>query len=138
MFNVPAAWDHLQESSIMLDASLGFAERFGFRNGYGLPFRPYNLKTDLQYDFIEVPLNVMDGTFYKYMNIPVDKTADLIINFLEKNKLNSIVSILWHNTFFTNYKYKGYLDEYKKILTYILESNLKSVSPQEIINEYGK
>lgn len=137
MFQLPQAWDKIKESSLNFDASLGFAERYGFRNNYSLPFRPYDISKGQATQFIEVPLNIMDGTFQKYMNIPVKDTALVITDFLEKHKYNSIISILWHNTFFTNYKYKGYLDEYKKIITYLLESSIGSVTPQELIEQYG-
>jgi hypothetical protein len=138
MFNLPNAWEEINNSNLKLDASLGFAERYGFRNSYGLPFRPYNLNTGKSYDFVEVPLNVMDGTFQKYMKIPISKTAETIICFLEKNLNNSVLSILWHNTFFTSYKYIGYLYEYQKILHFIVDANLETITPNDIVKLYGE
>ncbi len=137
-FNIPSAWKVLQESGIDLDASLGFAERIGFRNNYGLPFRPYNVATGAAFDFVEVPLNVMDGTLHRYMHVPLHNTASRVIEFIEKNKWNSVISVLWHNTYFTDYKYAGYLQEYKKILQYLVESEMRSITPQEIVKEYGE
>lgn len=134
---LPETWDALDESRITLDASLGFAERYGFRNSYGLPFRPYNLRLGRARNFIEVPLNVMDGTLHRYMKVPLNLTATKIIDFLEKNKTNAIISILWHNTYFTNYKYAGYLQEYKKVLLYLNETRIESITPGEIAREYG-
>ena len=78
----------------------------------------------------------MDSTFQHYMKIPVNQSASSIISFLEKHKSDAIISILWHNTFFTNYKYKGYLDEYKKIIFYLVENGIQSVTPDELLNEY--
>ncbi len=136
-FAVPTAWENIQNSKINFDASLGFAERYGFRNSYGLPFKPYNIDTGEEYSFIETPLNVMDGTLYRYMKVPKNKTAQGIIDFIEKNKTNCIISILWHNPYFTNhYKYGGYLEEYKKVLLYLNEEGIKSITPDEIINEF--
>ena len=136
-FQLPEAYHKIEEAGLKLDASLGFAEHYGFRNGYGYPFHPYNTSTNNPYSFIEVPLNVMDGTFQRYLEIPVDKTADTIIGFLEKNKQNSLLSILWHNTFFSNYKYKGYLTEYKKILAYLYEAKFININQSEIINQFS-
>lgn len=135
-FKLPSAWEELENSPIRFDASLGYAERFGFRNSYGLPFRPFNMATRKPFSFIEVPLNIMDGTLHRYMKIPREKTASTIIDFIEKNKVNCILTILWHNTYFTNYKYSGYLEEFKKILLYLNESGIKSITPEEIINEF--
>lgn len=136
-FNIKSAWEDIESSNLKLDASLGFAERFGFRNNYGLPFKPFNISNGTSYKFVEVPLNIMDSTFQKYMKIPINKTGDMIIDFLEKNKSNSIISILWHNTFFTDYKYGGYLQEYKKVLLYLAETKMESVTPEDIIKEFA-
>lgn len=136
-FNLPNGYDKLEESGLELDASLGFAEHYGFRNGYGYPFHPFNISKSDKYSFLEVPLTIMDGTFQRYMNIPVEKTADEIINFLETNNQNALLSILWHNTFFSNYKYKGYLAEYKKILGYLRDSKFRNINQSEIIKEFS-
>lgn len=136
-FNVPNAYDKIEEAGLKLDASLGFAEHYGFRNGYGYPFHPFNVNKGKPYSFLEVPLNIMDGTFQRYMQIPTNKTADTIIDFLEKNKQNALLSILWHNTFFSNYKYHGYLEEYKKILTYLYEMKFQNINQRSIIKDFS-
>jgi hypothetical protein len=134
---LPSSLDEIELAGLKLDASLGFAERFGFRNSYGLPFSPYNISTQKPYNFVEVPLNVMDGTLHRYMKIPLKETASNIIYFVEKNSKDSIISILWHNTYFTDYKYSGYLQEYKKVLLFLNEAGVKSITPEEIIKEFG-
>jgi hypothetical protein len=136
-YQLPDMYEAIEESGLKMDASLGFAESYGFRNNYGLPFHPFNLKKRKAYSFIEMPLNIMDGTFQRYMKVPKDKTADLIINFLEKNKYNCLISILWHNTFFTAYKYNGYLDIYKKVLAYLYEAKFQCINQSEIIKQYS-
>jgi len=136
-FKLPNAYKEIEESGLKLDASLGFAEHFGFRNGYGYPFHPYNLETNCLHSFLEVPLTIMDGTFQRYLKIPVSKTAETIIDFLEKHNQNALISILWHNTFFSNYKYKGYLNEYKKILSYLYDSKFQNINQGEIIEKFS-
>jgi len=42
---------------------------------------------------------------------------------------------LWHNTYFTDYKFNSYLTEYKKILTYIYENKIEVLSPVQLIEE---
>ena len=136
-FTLPDAFDKIEKSGLLLDASLGFAEAYGFRNSYGLPFNPYNLNEGKPYSFVEVPLNLMDGTFRNEMNVPMEKTADMIIEFIEMNKTNCILSVLWHNTFFTKYKYKGYGEQYKKLLAYLYENKYSCITQKEIIDEYS-
>lgn len=136
-FKLPGAYQEIEKSDLKLDASLGFAEHYGFRNNYGYPFHPYNSESGKPHSFLEVPLNCMDGTFQRYMKIPVHETASTIIQFLEKNNTNCLLSVLWHNTFFSNYKYKGYLAEYKKILQYLHESKFQNINQSQIIETFS-
>ncbi len=135
-FNLPNAYESIEASQLNFDASLGFAERYGFRNNYGLPFKPYNFSTGKAYSFVEVPLNVMDVTLHKYMKVPTSDTSSKIIDFIENHKTNSVLSILWHNNYFTDYKFSGYLQEYKKTLLYLHETKVESITPTEIIKLY--
>jgi hypothetical protein len=136
-YKLPELWDSLVKTGIEADFSLGFAQSHGFRNNYGLPFAPYNLKTKSSYPFIVVPLNIMDTTFHKYKKCPVAKTADTIIAFIEKNLENAVLSLLWHNIYFTDYKYHGYLEEYKKVLGYCYEKKINNITPPEIVKEFA-
>jgi hypothetical protein len=136
-FRLPNAWDDVEQAKLRLDASLGFAEHYGFRNNYGLPFRPYDIVDQKPYSFVEAPLHVMDVTMMYYMKTPTEEMSGHVINFIEKNLENTILSILWHNTNLTEFKYGGYLREYKKILLYLIESGIQSIMPDEIINEFG-
>jgi hypothetical protein len=136
-YSLPEMYDAIEESGLKMDASLGFAESYGFRNNYGMPFKPFNMAKKKTYSFIEVPLHIMDGTFQRYLKAPKEKTADLIIDFLEKNKYNCLLSILWHNTFFTPYKYNGYLDIYKKVLSYLYENKFDCINQSEIIERFS-
>jgi hypothetical protein len=136
-FALPVAYTEIEKSGLKLDASLGFAEHFGFRNSYGYPFHPYNIHSGTRFTFLEVPLTIMDGTFQRYMKVPVNKTAGTIIKFLDQNSKNCLHSILWHNTFFTDYKYKGYLEEYKKILQYLYDNRFRNINQSEILETFS-
>ncbi len=128
-------WSEISNSNLQFDASMGFVERYGFRNSYGNAFQPYNIFKKRPYDFVEAPLNFMDGTFHKYMKVNPDHIGNLIIEFYERNKYNCLFSLLWHNTYFTNYKYNSYLKEYKKVLSYIYENKINCLKPQEIVDK---
>lgn len=128
-------WEILSESPIQLDCSLGFAEHYGFRNSYGKAFQPYDVFNDQPYNFVEAPLHFMDTTFHQYLKTPKSKIGDIVIDFYEKNNQNCDFSLLWHNTYFTDYKYNSYLSEYKKILGYIYENKIEVLSPNQIIEE---
>ena len=128
-------WAKISDSILNFDCSLGFAEKYGFRNSYGKAFQPFNIDQNKPYDFIEAPLNFMDGTFHKYMKIPTNEIGNKIIGFYEMNSENCDFSLLWHNNYFTNYKYNSFIDEYKKILSFIYESKIECVSPKDLIEK---
>ncbi len=134
-FNLPQAYDELERAEIKLDASLGFAEQYGFRNSYGQAFQPFNLEKQKAYNLVEIPLHIMDRTFY-YMQTPTEKISGKVIDFFETNKFNCTLSLLWHNNFFNSIKYGGYLQEYKKIIAYLYENNFKSLAQRDIIDKY--
>ena len=128
-------WPELSASPITFDSSLGFAGHYGFRNSYGDAFQPFDIKSNRPFDFVEAPLTFMDTTFHHYIKMEKRKIAEIIIDFYEANRYNCLFSLLWHNTYFSDYKYGGYLAEYKKILSFIYESNIKSLTPAEIPTE---
>lgn len=136
-FRLPEGFEQIEQARLKMDASLGFAEEIGFRSSYGLPYNPFNFKTRSAFNFIETPLNIMDRTFFQYKRYTVADAEKDIFDFFEKNKYNAVISVLWHNNFFTNYKFKGYLNLYKKILTYIHENNLDTLNSQEIVRKYS-
>ncbi|MDG2244859.1 MAG: hypothetical protein P8L71_00715 [Flavobacteriales bacterium] len=127
----------MEEAQLALDASFGFAEHYGFRTNFGLPFHPFNPETQSATSFLEVPLNLMDGTFHKYMKLEQKKIAEMAISFIDSHKENCVLSLLWHNTYFTDHKYRGFLEEYVKIMSFIKENNFQTVTPDELVNSYA-
>ena len=136
-FTLPEAYSSLEAAGLKLDASLGFAEQPGFRNNYGLPFNPYDFTKRKPHTFVEVPLHIMDRTFFQYQKSSLKDAESAILGFFEKNQRNCVLSVLWHNNFFTDFKFKGYQDLYKKILGYIRDNNFKTVSQKEIIQTFS-
>ena len=128
-------WKKISDSKLDFDCSLGFAEHYGFRNSYGKAFQPFDVDNNKPFDFVEAPLHFMDGTFNRYMGLPVKDVGNTIINFYEKNSENCDFSLLWHNTYFTDYKYNSFLEEYKKVLSFIYESKIKCLTPKDLIKE---
>lgn len=136
-FKLPSAYRDIQQSGVRLDSSVGFADVIGFRNSYGLPFHPYDIENKRRFDFLEVPLNIMDQTFYGYEKLPAGDIAKKVISYFEKNNSNCVISILWHNNFFSNYKFHGYLDAYKDILGYFYENKYECITQKELLtNKY--
>ncbi len=131
-FNPEEDYDKLSKSKIEIDSTLGFAENIGFRNSYGLPFQPFDLKTNSKYNFIEVPLNIMDTTYWTYRKENLGNMESELISFLDKHKLNAIITMLWHNDKLSNMKFESILSVFKTVIAYLYENDIKSISPAEI------
>jgi hypothetical protein len=135
-FRLPQAWHTLEDAGVTLDSSLGFAEHYGFRNGYAQPFQPYNFAEKKSFNLVVVPLNIMDGSFENYMKMPKHEIWPTIEQFLSQNSENAHLTFLWHNTEFSEYAFAEYLELYKKLLQKIQEMGLKTGTSDEILREF--
>jgi len=133
-FNPKEDYKKIANSKLILDTSLGFAEQIGFRNSFGLPFAPYDFDNNSTYNFLEVPLHIMDTTFFTYQKMNATKMEDVILHFLEQNKENALLTILWHNDSFSSVKFAERLKIFKRICAYLYENKIESVLPQDILN----
>lgn len=109
----------IEKANLSYDSTIGFSEFPGFRNSFCFPFQPYDISNDRPYRFIEIPLNVMDGTLRKNLHLDPSKIMTTIDPLLsEVKKFGGVLTILWHNTHFSDYKYEGWGKAYRQILTY--------------------
>tara|TARA_Y100000385_G_scaffold179152_1_gene185135 strand:+ start:1430 stop:2665 length:1236 start_codon:yes stop_codon:yes gene_type:complete len=105
-FSIPESFQKLSESPIKYDYSLGFSEKIGFRNSYGLPFKPFDPVRQRYYDFWEFPLLIMDSSLHYFMRKTTNSDKmKYIEEFIKKNKYSTVISILWHNDFFDSDSY---------------------------------
>jgi hypothetical protein len=96
----------LQQSKLQYDTSLGFAEHFGFRNSYCHPFFPFDFNTRRASNLVELPLILMDTSFYSisYMDVKSDKALEAIAPVIDEvEKFGGLFTFLWHNENFSNY-----------------------------------
>jgi len=129
-------WKLMEQAGITVDCSLGFAEHYGFRNSYGLPFRPYDPESGEAMKLVISPLHIMDGTLWGYMSMNLGDIPLHLIDFLEKNRENTIISILWHNTSITDIPFYGLRKTYHELLTHISKNQFVSVLCSDIKQEF--
>ena len=130
----------IEKSELAYDTTLGFQEQIGFRNGICTPFYLYNFKDEKAYNFLEIPLNIMDCSlaFENYMNINsknVIKTITPMIN--EIKKFEGALTINWHNTFFSDYTNKNWGEIYTEIINICKAKNSIFVTCEEITKIYN-
>ncbi len=132
-FKVPLTWELLSNAGFKYDATFGYSDCVGFRNGMCHPFKPYNLNVNKEIDILEIPLTVMDTTLFDYMKLDMEgawNITKLLIDQVEKYK--GVITILLHNTYIANDNFKFY----KKILEYCQSKRAWMASGEEILNNW--
>jgi peptidoglycan/xylan/chitin deacetylase (PgdA/CDA1 family) len=122
MFDAIKTPEVLEQIGVKYDASLGFAEHFGFRNGTCYPFHLYNFKEERKFEFVSIPLHAMDTTFYskKYLHTkPQDVMHKLLPIMDEIYLFNGYFSILWHNNYFSPYKFEGWQEAFVSMVNHL-------------------
>ncbi len=120
-------WDTLlsggviEKAALRYDSTLGFAEHIGFRHSYCFPFRPFDHDKGEAFKFLEIPLNVMDTTYWlkDYMGLEKSEIPESLRSlFTEVDKFGGCMTLLWHNNTFSKYKYAGWKEIYIGFLEY--------------------
>lgn len=128
-FKVPTTWQLLKNTGFKYDATFGYFDCVGFRNGTCHPFKPYNLNTNQYIDILEIPITVMAPTFFNYMKLDIKNAWEITKQLIDTvKKYNGVITFLWHNTDMIGKK----LELYEKILKYSKENNAWMTSAEEI------
>ncbi|RLD51309.1 MAG: hypothetical protein DRI94_06400 [Bacteroidetes bacterium] len=141
MYNNPKTVTVLEKNDIKYDSTLGYSEHIGFRNSTAFPFYIYNLQNDKPSQVLEIPLNIMDATLYykKYMQLEKSQILEKVNELLNETiKFNGILTLLWHNNFFSDYKYKGWKNIYIDILKSAKQKNFDLKNIKIIYNNLFK
>lgn len=115
-YNVKTDYPKLESSKISSDCSLGFSHTIGFRNSYGLPFRPYSPTLQKQFTFWVNPLHIMDSSLIYYTTGTVSEKERMVKQFIDSNRENCQLGILWHNNYLAG-SYKEFF--YRIVDSYI-------------------
>jgi hypothetical protein len=89
----------IEDAKLVFDSSLGFSDMVGFRNGASFAFPPYDFKKERPYQFLEIPLAVMDvslETASRTLGRNAQELAEEVLQQSRKWGWGGI-SVLWHN-----------------------------------------
>lgn len=100
-FRMPDTWRHYEATGLAHDATLGFADRAGFRCGTCYEFAAFDLGRRQPLRLRERPLTVMEGSLFGpgYMGL-APKAAHALITRLATvcRSFRGTFSLLWHNS----------------------------------------
>ena len=138
LYDPAASGRIIDECGLAYDTSLGFAEQPGFRNSFCFPFHPWDFKNDQPFLHFEIPLTLMDGTLQKYMNLKPSETRSQFEPLIEEvRKFGGCMTVLWHNTHFSEYKFAGWKEVYTQILETAEKYNAGLLSCCSVIKQYS-
>ena len=131
----------LEQNGLKYDCTLGFADHIGFRRGVCYPFYLFNFEESHISEILEFPLLIMDTTLdhSRYMGLSPAQSMDPVLKLLnEVTKFNGVFTLLWHNTYFAPFKYRGWDAIYRQILAKCKEQNARMTSAKSLYRHYLK
>ena len=136
-FRVPESWRIQERAGLLYDTTLTFADHVGFRSGFCLPFRPFDILENRVLDIWELPLTVMEGSLQSpnYQNLSPEQGFEEIIKLIEVLKeFRGIFVVLWHNSSFDPLgEWAGWKEIYEKVMAYISKQNAWIAPGREIV-----
>jgi hypothetical protein len=121
------------------DSTLGFAEHFGFRHSYCLPFYPFDFNRGHTAEFLEIPLNLMDATLHhpNYLQLaPTEILPILQPIFAEIKRFGGVVSVLWHNENFDPANKQNGPQQFHEIMRHLQLQGASFLTGREIWQEF--
>lgn len=133
-WKTPDTWRILEAAGLLYDTTLGFADHEGFRCGFCLPYRPFDVMEDRTLSIWELPLTVMDFTLQQYRNMSLKAAWQSILSLLEVTKKhNGLFVLLWHNSSLDDMALPGWGQLYHRLLCYISSQNVLATSGIQIV-----
>lgn len=136
-YNNPITPGIQEQSALLYDATLGFAEQPGFRNSYAYPFRLYDFEKREPMKIWQLPLMVMDVTLLEYMESSVESIPETIEPLLaEVTRFQGVFSLLWHNCRLDEEANPGINVTYRKLLKMIKQRGYVSLTGEQVIDSF--
>ncbi|NML64903.1 hypothetical protein HHL22_06755 [Hymenobacter sp. RP-2-7] len=126
-------------TEVIYDSTLGFAEHYGFRHSYCLPFYPFDFATGSEASFLEIPLNVMDATLHhpRYLQLaPSEILPALAPIFAEIRRFGGVASVLWHNENFDPTNERNGPREFHALMRHLQDLGAAFRTGREIYSEF--
>jgi hypothetical protein len=124
-----------EHAALQYDATLGYAEREGYRNQFSYPYHPYNYEADRPYRFLELPTVIMDATLGAYRELSAERAWQVIEAWLERTYARrGCITLVWHNVW--DGVFPGYFDLYPRILAWISDHGGVGLSGRDVLHQW--
>ncbi|AYA36688.1 hypothetical protein D3Y59_06240 [Hymenobacter oligotrophus] len=130
----------LDAAGVQFDTTLGFAEHFGFRHSYCLPFWPYNFATGGCHRFLEIPLNLMDATLHhpNYLQLGPEEILPTVRPMLaEIERFGGVFTLLWHNENFSRRNHRNGPKQFHALVRYLRGRHAAFVVGSDVLARFA-
>mgnify|MGYP003582978149 FL=1 len=133
-FSGPETWLAQEAAGFSYDATFGYSDRLGPREGRMLPFFPEDPKTGRKIDLVELPLTVMDVPLFWNLGLEREAALDAAWKAIEPViQAGGLVTLLWHNNFFNEPEYADWQWTYERLLERLAARNPWCATGAEIV-----
>lgn len=109
--DIPETWRLQDKVGFAYDASFGFENKTGFRGNRHQPFFP------LKNNFLVIPLVIIEDNLFSEAGFNPEKVWQRCLQLINRAEINrGLLSLLWHNQFFNEKEFPGFLEIYEKII----------------------
>ena len=116
-FSVPHTWQIWEDNNMKVDSTCGYADKEGFRCGTGDKFTVFNILTREKLNLKERSLVFMDDNHHSYNDISIDESYERVKSLIKiSKKYKSSITLLFHNSIFTDDKNIDFIKLYNKLL----------------------
>ena len=116
-FSFPDTWLAQEAAGLRYDATFGYNDVLGPREGRILPFFPFDPQTGRKLDIVALPLTVMDVTLFRSLGLNAEAALKAAWDAIEPVvKAGGLVSLLWHNNYFNEPEYWDWQWVYEQLL----------------------
>ncbi len=96
-FSWERTWRAQQAAGILLDTTLGFNDRAGFRNGAALEFHPWDPAVNQPLRLAALPMVLMDSHLYDYEDMTEDGRLSEMRRWIDEVKaVGGTICVIWH------------------------------------------
>lgn len=119
-FSGEATWRAQRLAGFGYDATFGWNDRLGPREGRMLPFEPEIGPGSEGQRFVVLPLSVMDTTLFRYLGLRGEAALAAAVEVVDRTaQAGGLLTLLWHNNYFDEPEYRDWQEVYEKLLAYV-------------------
>ncbi len=116
-FSYPETWRAQTAAGFRYDATFGWPDRLGARDGQYGPFQPVDPATGRTLDLTILPLTVMDVTLFRHLRLSGAEALAAAWAAIEPIiARGGLVTLLWHNNYFDEPEYQDWQWVYEELL----------------------